>query len=150
MSLMISATTTCVTVQQSHIHFWSSKLQTGSLNIYPQAPLSTLAAPRSRTRFVECNQAGKNTRQGNNASAYAVEDGRANDLVVMLLACQGTRAAINFSPRGNMFSTSGYNWQEQPWYVLILVEPSGMRKGAGSHEESGDGGNDGELHDEDK
>ena len=62
--------------------------------------LSALTPPGRRTNLVECNEAGKYTWLWHNASPNAVEDGRANDLVVVLLACQGTRSAINFCTGG--------------------------------------------------
>ena len=149
-SLLIGAKMTCVQkIVQHRFHFWSSKLQrTKGSPISIASPLGTLA-PAGASK-VECNDTDRHTWLGHNFFANALEDIGANHLVFGVLACQGTRSAINFRPGGERYcQTLGYSYP-QGQALCILVVFHGICQGAWSHEERGDDGNDGELHDEDK
>ena len=87
-------------IVQPHIPRRFSKLQNTNSNLISIDSLSALTPPGRRANLVECNEAGKYTWLWHNASANAVEDSWANDLVVVLLACQGSRSAINFGTAG--------------------------------------------------
>ena len=149
-SLLIGAEMTCIqTIVQPRIHFLSSKLQqTKGSPISIASPLGTLAPARASK--VGYNDIDRHTWLGHNFWANALEDIGANHLVFGVLACQGTRSAINFRPGGERYcQTLGYSYpQGQPLCILVVFH--GICQGAWSHEKRRDGGNDGELHDEDK